>query len=108
MDIKDKLGRSDKKPNAQSKDFNEIWSTQSEMNVSDDEFDWTFHNWKDPSKCLQNRHYKDCFVCAQLKQDNYPGYVLSPKGEKVYTDKDGRRINQELSQGCAEKQTTEK
>ena len=107
MDIKDKLGIHDTKPKAQSVDFNEIWSTQSDMDVSDDEFDWTFHNWHNPEKCSQNRVYKTCFVCDQLKKDNYPGYVLGPKGEKVYTNKDGRKIKDPgHSQGSTEEQAT--
>jgi len=92
MDIKDKLGVGDKKPRAQSVDFKEIWSTQSSMNVEDAVWDMTFHNWNHPDKCNQNRTFKTCFVCDQLKAKNYPGYILGPKGEKVYTDKDGRKI----------------
>lgn len=95
MDIRDKLGIRDKKPNAQSIDFNEIWSTQSSMNVEEDIWDMTFHNWNDPDNCNQNRIYKTCFVCDQLKSNNYPGYVLGPKGKKVYTNKDGKKIKRE-------------
>ena len=96
MDIKDKLGVGDKKPNRQSVDFNEIWSTQTEMVVEENVWDFTFHNWDDPKKCSQNRIYKTCFVCDQLKQKNYPGYILGPKGEKVYTDKNGSKIKREF------------
>lgn len=94
MDIKDKLGTHDTKPKRQSIDFNEVWNIQSDMHVEDDVWDLTFHNWKTPDKCSQNRIYKTCFVCDQLKAKDYPGYVLGPKGEKVYTDKGGRKAKE--------------
>jgi len=81
-----------KRAPAQSKDFKEIWNTQSEMKISDEAWDFTFHNWDNPKDCKQNRIYKSCFVCDQLKQPNYPGYVRGPKGEIIHTDKDGRKI----------------
>lgn len=55
-----------KKTNAQSKDFEEIRNTQSEMSVSQEEWDRIWHNYKEPDKCAGRKHAAGCTICNQL------------------------------------------
>ena len=64
--------KSKKQQRRQSKDFNEIWNVQSEMNVSEDDWDQMFHDWEGgPDTCNQNRQYKQCAVCKKLLENGY-------------------------------------
>ncbi len=63
-----KKGDDGRQKNRQSKDFKEIWSTQSNMEVDDFKWDKMFHNWDSPKDCKQNRHYKTCSICDMIKK----------------------------------------
>jgi len=55
----------------QSKDFGEVVNLQTEMKVTDERYHRIFHNWKEPTKCTQNRRGNPCWVCTQLKEKGF-------------------------------------
>lgn len=75
------INKSKKQQRRQSKDFKEIWSTQSEMNVADDDWDQMFHNWDNPKECKQNRVHHKCSVCEHLRT---VGYVTRVATGEIY------------------------
>lgn len=52
---------------AQSKDFKEIQNTQTEMTISDRDWDKIFHN-PDPKKCPQRKLARGCTICQKLEK----------------------------------------
>lgn len=54
--------------NRQSKDFKEIWNIQTNMNVSDEQWDQIFHNWDDPTNCKNNKKNTGCSICKIIEK----------------------------------------
>lgn len=52
--------------NRQSKDFYEIWNVQTEMQVTQEKWDKTFHNWKEPWKCAGRKRPTGCTICQKI------------------------------------------
>jgi len=65
----------------QSIDFNDIWNIQSDMNVTNEDWDQIFHNWDDPDNCAGNKRPIGCSVCRQLEK---VGEVTRKSDGKVF------------------------
>ncbi len=59
-----------KQKRAQSKDFGEISSTQSKLDVGKEKYWRIFHNWDNPEKCARRNKVPPCWVCEQLLLGN--------------------------------------
>ncbi len=80
-----KKGDDGRQHNRQSKDFKEIWNTQSEMKIEDFKWDRMFHKWDDPENCSQNRNHKTCAICDMIKKGEQVNHLRAksdPKHEK--------------------------
>ena len=74
----------EKPTRAQSKDFNEIWNIQSEMNVSYEEWDEIFHNWDNPMECEGRKRPTGCVICELIEKK---GFVIRKTNGERYDDK---------------------
>lgn len=54
------------KKGRQSKDFHEIWNVQTDMEVSQEKWDKTFHNRKEPWKCTGRKRPTGCSICERI------------------------------------------
>ncbi len=54
------------KAGAQSKDFNEIRNTHTDMKVSQEEWDRIWHNYENPENCSGRKRVLGCTICDQL------------------------------------------
>jgi hypothetical protein len=52
---------------SQTKDFGEISSMHSTMNVSEEKWDRIFHNWDNPEDCKQGKKNL-CSICNRIKK----------------------------------------
>jgi hypothetical protein len=66
----------------QSKDFGDIVSFQSEIEIKDFEWDRLFHNWEDPDNCSQNRHHKTCAICDMIKEGKQVNHLRAKTDPK--------------------------
>lgn len=66
--------------NRQSKDFNEIWNVQTDMNVDQLKWDKIFHNWENPENCKQRKLGKGCIICEMIEK-NISVEHLKPKNK---------------------------
>lgn len=70
--------------NRQSVDFKDIWNIQTDMNVSDYEWDQIFHDWLRPDNCTNNKSWRKCLICQELKEN---GFAIRKSDGKTYYNK---------------------
>jgi hypothetical protein len=78
----------EKQTRRQSKDFNEIWNIQSEMNVSNETWDELFHNWDNPMECKGRKRPTGCTICELIEKN---GCVIRKSTGETY-DKKGKLV----------------
>lgn len=51
----------------QSKDFQDIWNIQTDVNIDQLKWDKAFHNYENPEKCEGRKRPEGCLICQKLE-----------------------------------------